>query len=350
MRTKCIGGGWDINISKLILRHLLPRTLEAHVDVHLAKFDRQGLSHEDIKDGEVMKLMNNQPDEFRRIINGLDSMRLQGYCIALGTHCDAICMSQVNNYEESSVIDSGAARHIHPDVVVKDSDNLHRLASFTGETSWAHGNGYIPITLRTDQDTEFDLDIQDADFKKDVNAPLLSMCKLLRDGRKFELEWDHLHSYTPNGHLLELRVGTDNVLRLPHMLREGAKSKELPESHPCYSVRTNTTEEEALSFSITSSIMHMQTMCIARLGPPPDTSSHTSHYHLADVKPVPLRILVKEVFGTLHSMSLLQCVLTHQSPSAEISARNELPAADYSSTQKEDKTMTLPRHVKLRGR
>ena len=46
-----------------------------------------------------------------------------------------------------------------------------------------------------------------------------------------------------NGHLVELRVGTDNVLRLPHMLREGVKSKELSETHHCYSVRTNTTEE-----------------------------------------------------------------------------------------------------------
>ena len=85
-------------------------------------------------------------------------------------------MFQVNNHEEGSVIDLGAARHIHPDVVVKDSDNLHRLASFTGETSWTQENGCIPITLRYDQDTEVDLDIQDADFKKDVNAPLLSIC------------------------------------------------------------------------------------------------------------------------------------------------------------------------------
>ena len=66
--------------------------------------------------------------------------------------------------------------------MVKDADILHRLASFTGETSWAQGNGNIPLTLRNDQDTEFDLDIQDADFKKDVNAPLLSMCNLLQDG------------------------------------------------------------------------------------------------------------------------------------------------------------------------
>ena len=58
-------------------------------------------------------LMNHQPDEFERIINNLSSMRLQGYCIALGTHCDVSCTSQVNNYEDGSVIDSGAAHHCH---------------------------------------------------------------------------------------------------------------------------------------------------------------------------------------------------------------------------------------------
>ena len=139
MQMKCIGGGWDImhiTISKLILRHLLPRTLEAHVGVYLVQFDHQGLTREENTDGnEMMMLMNNQPDEFDKNINDLSSIRLQGYCIALGTHDDVICTSQVSIYEEGSVIDSGAARHIHPDVVVKDSDNLHRLASFTGETS-----------------------------------------------------------------------------------------------------------------------------------------------------------------------------------------------------------------------
>ena len=86
---------------------------------YLDKFDRQGLSQEDRTfGGEFMKLIKKQPEEFERIINDINSMRLQGYCIALGKHCDAICMSQVNNHGEGSIIDSGAARHIHPDVVV----------------------------------------------------------------------------------------------------------------------------------------------------------------------------------------------------------------------------------------
>ena len=132
--------------------------------------------------------MNNQPGELGRTANGLTGMRPQGDCIALAAHCGAICVSQAGNYEEGSVIRSRAARHIHPGVVVQEQNNLHRPASCTGEASWTQGNGDIPTTLRNDQDTEFDIGIQDADFKKDVNSPLLSMCKLLQDGWKFELE------------------------------------------------------------------------------------------------------------------------------------------------------------------
>ena len=96
MQMKRNGGGSDINISKVILRNLLPRTLEAHVDVYLAQLDHQGLTREEITGGnEMLMLMNNQPDEFEKRINDLSSMRLQGYCIALGTHCNVTCVSSV---------------------------------------------------------------------------------------------------------------------------------------------------------------------------------------------------------------------------------------------------------------
>ena len=76
------------------------------------------------------------------------------------------------------------------------------------------------------------------------------MCELLWDEWQCNLEWDQLHSYTPNGHLVELRVGNNNGLRLPHILREGVKSKELPETetHHCYSVRNNTPDDASSEF------------------------------------------------------------------------------------------------------
>ena len=51
-------------------------------------------------------------------------------------------------YQESlkrtCVLDSGAARHVHPDVIITDMDNRTKLSSFTGEDVWTDGVGYIP--------------------------------------------------------------------------------------------------------------------------------------------------------------------------------------------------------------
>ena len=51
-------------------------------------------------------------------------------------------------------------------------------------------------------------------------------------------------------HLIELRLGNNNVLRLPpsHALTEGAKGKELPEAQHCCSVRSNKADEASAEF------------------------------------------------------------------------------------------------------
>ena len=96
-------------------------------------------------------------------------------CQPLGMATLALWRTSATDYEDIPLSRQLNTMMIHPDAVVKNADSLHCLASFMGETSWTQGNGDIPLILRHDQDTEFDLDIQDADFKKDVNAPLLSM-------------------------------------------------------------------------------------------------------------------------------------------------------------------------------
>ena len=104
-----------------------------------------------------------------------------------------------------------------------------------------------------------------------------------------------VHSYTPNGHLVELCVGNNNALRLPHALREGAKDKELPEARHCYSVRTltNTTDEASSEFFLRL-FNHAQchTDKVHRTLGPLDTiaSSQTSHYHVSTAKHVQLQI------------------------------------------------------------
>ena len=69
------------------------------------------------------------------------------------------------------MLDSGAARHVHPDldVVITDMENRTRLSSFTGEDVWTDGIGYIPCEFTDDLTTKqfrVKLDIGDADYAK----------------------------------------------------------------------------------------------------------------------------------------------------------------------------------------
>ena len=85
-------------------------------------------------------------------------------------------------YQESlkrtSVLESGASRHVHPDVIITDMENRTRLSSFTGEDDivWTDGVGYIPCEFHDDLTSKpFKLDIDDADYVKGIPCTLISM-------------------------------------------------------------------------------------------------------------------------------------------------------------------------------
>ena len=82
---------------------------------------------------------------------------------------------------------------------------------------------YIPITLKDSDGQILNLDLQDpdADYKGDTAFTMLSLCKLLKDDWKFNLTQDEPYFITPDGDKITLFVGNDNVLRLPHGIREG---------------------------------------------------------------------------------------------------------------------------------
>ena len=96
-------------------------------------------------------------------------------------------------YQESlkhtSVLDSGAARHIHSDVIITDTENRTRLSSFTGEDVWTNGVGYIPCEFHDDQTSKpFKLDINNTNYIKGIMCTLISMGKLIKQGWKFTFE------------------------------------------------------------------------------------------------------------------------------------------------------------------
>ena len=124
-------------------------------------------------------------------------------------------------YQESlkhtSVLDSGAARHVHPDVIITDMENRTKLSSFTGEDVWTDGLGYIPCEFHDDNTSKpFKLDIDDADYVKGITCTLISMGKLIKQGWKFTFELVELIGWTPSGHKVMCTLGDDNVIRIPH--------------------------------------------------------------------------------------------------------------------------------------
>jgi hypothetical protein len=243
MRMKCIGGGWDLNIVKMLLKHLKPTRLHDQAKTYLVKLGDE-CSEEQLAQGKMFyEIQQGAPKVFAAIVRSVAEQKLNSAAKVMALaqfYSHTISLAEA---EHCSVLDSGAARHIHPKVTVKDGDDRCRLTSFTGEERWTEGNGYIPMTLQDDQTDElFSWDIQDADYLSDVNSPLLSLCKLIREGWKFDLEWGSLYAYTPTGRRITLHIGRDNVLKLPHSLREGDAAAELLQTHQCNRVKAASKE------------------------------------------------------------------------------------------------------------
>ena len=80
--------------------------------------------------------------------------------------------------QRTSVLDSGAVKQVHPDVVITDMENRTRPSSFTGEDVWTNGIGYIPYEFTDDLTSkQFKLDISDADYIKGIDCTLISVGK-----------------------------------------------------------------------------------------------------------------------------------------------------------------------------
>ena len=111
-------------------------------------------------------------------------------------------------------------------MVVTDPGAARSLIDINGNISWTQGTGYIPITLKDSDGQILNLDLQDADYQDDTAFPMLSLCKLLKEDWKIYLTQDEPYDVTPSGDKIILFVGNDNVLRLPHGIREGDDTKQ----------------------------------------------------------------------------------------------------------------------------
>ena len=134
----------------------------------------------------------------------------------------------------SSVLDSGSSRHIHPRAQVLDADSTVPITGFDNSVQWTKGSGYLPLEVNDQHSgTTRKLDVTDVDTLNDdqINQPIMSLGKLLRAGWTFHFadNGGDCHAITPDGATkVQVELGTDDILRLPHKLRTGDDADQLP--------------------------------------------------------------------------------------------------------------------------
>ena len=233
----------------MLLKHLKPRSVQAYTLIYLARLATSATAT-DMEQGEhFTNLFEGDTDKVANFIACLQEhagMASVGKMLAAMIHYENV-VYQVSN-ERTSVLDSGAARYVHLDVIITDMENRTRLSSFTGEDVWTDGIGYIPCEFQDDVTSKpFKLDIDDADYVKGITSTLISMGKLIKQGRKFTFELAELVARTPSGHKIHCTLGEDNVIRIPHRVRTGEESAELPIPAGDYSISTVSNSKESVT-------------------------------------------------------------------------------------------------------
>ena len=225
MRLRCIGGGWDLNITRMLLTQWQQPSLEAMVTEKVSELESGDTTEWQEAAEALYKLDKTCPDSFRETVAAV--MASLGTEAVVTTLAYRQAMQNMISAELGSVIDSGAGRHVSDLTVIENENDRKKLHSFTGQESWTNGNGHIPLSVYDDMSgQQVEIDIDDADHFESA-ASLLSMCKLIKTGWNFELNNENQYAYTPTGQRITLTMEND-VIRMPHEIRQGEEAKRLP--------------------------------------------------------------------------------------------------------------------------
>ena len=235
MRLQCIGAGWDINVTKMFFKHLKTTDLSpadqvaASVRVHLASL-QENFSEEDYRKAIVLTTIKDRDpkDYWNMVLRHMEKdPEHAAKMIALQVHYSDLM--QLSNRETSSILDSGAAVHLDGRTRITDPDRRERIHAWTGDSSWTNGQGYLPMQLYDeDSGKHFDIDLDEFHSITGNEIQIISMGKLIRKGWFFSLGMDEMYGLTPDGRKVRVTLGTDDILRLPHDLREGDDAEPLP--------------------------------------------------------------------------------------------------------------------------
>jgi hypothetical protein len=246
-RLRAVGNGWDMNVAVMLfrfsdvarcgIRHQNPMNTTVQTCATVPLFQ---LSADTSAEGPMTE------ETLQRYLSEYRSMHGESKLGSLlATHdlqTQLLSLKLLHEYDkrnlllnvntfDGSVLDSGSGRHIHPSTRVTNKDDRISLTGFNNTSSWTDGNGYLPISLYDmKNDSSVKIDVTDTDLMKSVACPVLSMGKLLRKGYQFYFEGpERCYCVSPSGHQkFSVVLGSDDILRLPHIVRSGVDAEPLP--------------------------------------------------------------------------------------------------------------------------
>ena len=132
----------------MFTKHLIPQSREDQTRVYLASLAISSTPNQ-LEQGEKLYLLQKESEvAFNQLVVSLanDSIVQAAKVVALSEHYRRT--SQLDDYSNTSIIDSGASRHVSPNVNILDADDKVKLTSFTGKATWTTGNGYYLSIFR----------------------------------------------------------------------------------------------------------------------------------------------------------------------------------------------------------
>ena len=227
MWLQCIGNGWDMNV---VIRFFLAYRLElegrtASKPEHSTLLASLLIMHKQMPASEFSALLAKQEPHMQQL-----SLKLLSDYFSVNARTSMLS----NAGYKGSVLDSGSARHLQPQIMCTDPDAGIPMVGFNGETSWTQGQGYSAIEAENLlSGNQVKLDIDDVDQFPGVYHPIWSLGKLLRAGYSFHLadKGKDCYALTPDGSAkLTVELGPDDMLWLPHTQRSGKDAERLPDS------------------------------------------------------------------------------------------------------------------------
>ena len=83
----CIGGGWDLNVINMFVKHLIPQTLEDQTRAYLASLTISSTSEQRDQGGKFYLLQQESPEAFNSLMASLACWLLPDHYKTCRTGC-----------------------------------------------------------------------------------------------------------------------------------------------------------------------------------------------------------------------------------------------------------------------